>query len=271
MNRYGLKENISNENARVVIFWTKDPAPLLNRLDDLNALGVNYYFQYTLNDYEEEGFEPNVPPLKDRVKTFVNLSKQIGKDRVIWRFDPLMLTKNFDAEKLIGKVFGLAEQVAGYTESLVVSLANLNEHKNVKRKLETAGIRDFSEDEIEFVASKLIEIGQRFNIDVVACREEDLTKYGISSNKCIDDGLMRRAFNQDAKLMAFLGDGHGLKNSGQIKACGCIASKDIGHFNSCRHFCVYCYANASENVVKNNIEKLKEGTILMIPGQLETQ
>ena len=118
----------------------------------------------------------------------------------------------------------------------------------------------------------MIEIGQRFNINVVACREESLIKYGINPNKCIDDGLTRRAFNEDVKLMAFLGDGNGLKNSGQIKACGCIASKDIGHFNSCQHLCVYCYANASENVVNKNIEKAaNEGNFFMIPDQLETR
>jgi DNA repair photolyase len=271
VNRYGLKEYISTQNARVVVFWTKNPAPLFNRLDDLNALGINYYFQYTLNDYEEEGFEPNVPPLKDRIETFINLSKSIGKERVVWRFDPLIVTESMDAEKLMGKVFGLADQFASYTEKLVVSLSSLNEHKNVKRKLEDAGIRDFNDEEIQFVASNLIELGQRFNIDVVACREEGLTKYGLNSNKCIDDGLMRRAFSEDTKLMAFLGDGQGLKNKGQIKSCGCIASKDIGQFNTCQHFCVYCYANSSEKAVNNKIEKAEEGSLFMIPDQLEVQ
>ena len=270
VNRFGLKEYILNKNARVVVFWTKNPAPLLNRIDDLNALGVNYYYQYTLNDYDEEGLEPNVPPLKDRVKTFIDLSKKIGKNRVVWRFDPLMLTKNIDAEKLIQKVYSLADQIAGYTESLVVSLANLNKHKNVKRKLENAGIRDFSEGEIEFVAKKLVEVGKTFTIDVVACRDEGLTKYGISPNKCIDDDLMKRVFSQDKKLMAFLGDGTGLKNKGQIKTCGCIVSKDIGHFNTCQHFCVYCYANASDSVVKTKIGKaIEKGSLFMIPDRLE--
>jgi len=271
VNRYGLKEYISTQNARVVVFWTKNPAPLLRRIDDLSSLGVNYYFQFTLNDYEEEGFESNVPPLEDRIETFINLSKSIGKERIIWRFDPLIVTGSMDAEKLMRKVSGLAEQVAPYTEKLVVSLSSLNEHKNVKRKLEEVGIRDFSENEIEFIASQLLELGQRFNIDVVACREESLTKYGLNSNKCIDDGLMRRAFSEDTKLMAFLGDGQGLKNKGQIKSCGCIMNKDIGQFNTCHHFCVYCYANSSGNAVKKKIEMAKEGRIFMVPNQLEVQ
>jgi hypothetical protein len=182
-----------------------------------------------------------------------------------------MLTNNTDAEKLVGKVFRLAEQIAGYTEKLVVSLASLDEHKNVKRKLEKAGIRDFTNDEIKFVAGKLRELCQRFNINVVACREEGFAQYGIGTTKCIDDGLMRRAFSDDVKLMAFLGDGTGLKNKGQVKACGCITSKDIGHFNSCQNFCVYCYANASERVVNKNIEKAGGGNFFMIPDQMKTQ
>lgn len=245
-NRYGAKAYISVENTRCVVFWTKNPGPLLNRLDDFDKFGVNYYFQFTLNDYEQEGFEPNVPSLEDRIETFVQLSNRIGKKRVVWRFDPLVVTNNITKEMLVEKVFSLAEQLAGHTEKLVISFLDLEKHKNVKTRLEKVRFRNFSEDEIKFVASRLGEISNRFGIKVATCREDDLSEYGVEKNKCIDDGLMRHVFKEDALLMNFLDGGQGLKDAGQSKACGCIVSKDIGTYNTCRHFCLYCYATSSK-------------------------
>ncbi len=250
-NRFGQTEYMAVENARCVVFWTKNPAPLMNRLDDFEQFGVNYYFHFTLNDYEQEGLEPNVPPLKDRIATFIRLSERIGKERVIWRFDPLVLTERISKERLVEKVFTLAEQVAGHTENLVVSFLDLDKYKNNKKRLKRAGFRDFSHDEIKFVASHLAEISERFGIRVATCRENDLSEYGIAKNKCIDDDLMRRVFSEDVPLMNFLAGGNNLKDPGQPKSCGCIVSKDIGSYDTCRHLCTYCYAISSKKAIKS--------------------
>ena len=82
---------ISFAQCKVVVFWTKNPKPLIPLLYELDERGIRYYFQFTLNDYEKEGFEPNVPSVAQRIETFKELSKLIGKERVIWRFDPFTL------------------------------------------------------------------------------------------------------------------------------------------------------------------------------------
>ena len=83
---------VSFKNTKVVVFWSKNPQPIIPYLKELDDRGIHYYFHFTLNDYEQEGFEPNVPPLRERIETFKSLSGRIGKEKVIWRFDPLIVT-----------------------------------------------------------------------------------------------------------------------------------------------------------------------------------
>ena len=99
------KMYISFKRCKVVVFWTKNPKPIIPYLSELDKRGIHYYFQITLNDYEREGFEPNVPPLKERIETFKQLSKLIGKEKVIWRFDPLILTSELTSRKLLNRIY----------------------------------------------------------------------------------------------------------------------------------------------------------------------
>jgi hypothetical protein len=94
---------VSFQDTRVFVFWSKNPKPLTQFLPELDAKGINYYFQFTLNDYEKEGLEPNVPPLMQRVETFKLLSERLGKKRVIWRYDPLILTDNLCVDALVDR------------------------------------------------------------------------------------------------------------------------------------------------------------------------
>ena len=88
----GNIREVSFAKTRMIVFWSKNPKPLLERLDEVEALGLKqYYFQFTLNDYVREGLEPNVPPVAERIDTFKRLADRIGKERVIWRFDTLMV------------------------------------------------------------------------------------------------------------------------------------------------------------------------------------
>ena len=86
------KMAVSFKNARLVVFWTKNPQPIVSRLKEIDALGLGYYFHFTVNDYEHEGLEPGLPALADRIETFQEISRMIGREKVIWRFDPLILT-----------------------------------------------------------------------------------------------------------------------------------------------------------------------------------
>ena len=261
-------EHISFSNTQLIVFWTKNPEPMFKYLDEIEQMGIGYYFQYTLNDYEGDGLETNVPPLKERIDSFKTLSKRIGKERVIWRFDPLILTDVITREKLAEKVRGIMTQLSGFTEKLVISFMKADNHKKVVRNLNKAGIkyRDFSKDDIDYLASYLAKMGKEFGVEVAACAEEnDLSLYGIAPNKCIDDGLIRRVFSHDDALMEFIGDGQGLMDMGQRKKCRCIVSKDIGEYHTCQHLCIYCYANVSEKIVSRNVKMITQTGEMLLP------
>ena len=134
----GVKSFVSYEKCRFIVFWSKNPEPLLGHLDGLKERDIGCYIQYTLNDYEKEGLEKGVPPLEERIETFKRLVDQLGQGRVIWRFDPLILTDQIGMDDLLEKVENIGDQLNGYTEKLVFSYADIALYKKVKANLEKA-------------------------------------------------------------------------------------------------------------------------------------
>lgn len=256
-------------DTRMIVFWSKNPKPMLERLDEVESLGFKqYYFQFTLNDYVTEGLEPNVPPVAERIDTFRRLSRRIGKERVIWRFDPLLLSNYLTVDVLLEKIASIGHELQGATEKFVFSFADIRAYRKVGKNLSGTKCREFSsEEKIEF-AKGLRDVNRSLGLEMATCAEDiDLSEYGIKHNKCVDDDLMVRLFHDDAKLMDFIGaeydmiDGWTIRKSkkdkGQRKACGCIVSKDIGAYNTCPHLCRYCYANFSDTMVMRNWSRVR--------------
>jgi DNA repair photolyase len=257
---------VSFMNVRVIVFWTKNPKPLIPSLYELDDRGIHYYFQFTLNDYGKEGLEPCIPPLKERIETFRRLSDLIGKEKVIWRFDPLCLLPGITPQDLLEKIENVGSQLKGFTEKLVFSFVDIKAYRKVRRNLE----KDYPADRIEdaeFKREQMMEISgglakireqwksEGWDIDLATCAETaGLEAYGITHNRCVDDRLMKRIFHSDKVLMYYLSCGN-MKDKGQRKACGCVMSKDIGAYNTCRHFCRYCYANTSPGNVMENYKR----------------
>lgn len=276
---------ISFKRCRAIVFWTKNPAPILPYLSELDKLGIHYYFQVTLNDYVKEGFEPNVPPVDLRIETFKRLSEMVGKERVIWRFDPLIVSKEITTRDLLSRIWNVGNQLKGYTEKLVFSFVDVKAYRKVQNNLikETNSFTKENVESAEMSAMQrkeiidgLVEFRERWradgwNLTLATCGEDvDLDIYGIEHNRCIDGELMKRIFADDDEFVYYLHtlkwperDMFGMlpaipvkqkkvKDTGQRKVCGCMVSKDIGMYNTCRHFCVYCYANTSKECVMNN-------------------
>ena len=265
---------VSFANARLVVFWTKNPRPMFKYLDYLDKNIPNYYFQYTLNDYDKEGYEAKVPSVENRIKTFQELSKRLGKKRVVWRFDPLILTDTIDVDELLRRVKNIGDQLKDYTEKLVFSFADIATYKKVQNNLnkEQVPYVEFTPETMEAFAKGISEINKEWGLELGTCSEKiDLDKYSIVHNKCIDDDLMIELFSQDKELMDFLGveieepslfdttrkitKKRNLKDKGQREDCGCVMSKDIGQYNTCPHECNYCYANTSKELAKKNYQK----------------
>jgi DNA repair photolyase len=247
---------VSFQETRVIVFWTKNPEPIRHYLNEIDQKGIHYYFQYTLNDYENEGFEPGVPLIEKRIETFCRLSEKLGKARVIWRFDPLILTHSSGVEELLEKIRGIGDQIHAFTENLVISFVDINAYRKVRNNFRSHHIdgREFDAQKMADLAKGLESLNQSWKLKIATCGETaDLKRYGICHNRCIDGALMVRLFQADTRLMTFLGYRKGvipgcddwayLKDKGQRKACGCIVSKDIGMYGTCGHGCVYCYAS----------------------------
>lgn len=288
----GVRSYISYNNTRFIVFWSKNPRPLLTHLNELEDMGINCYVQYTLNDYEVDGLEKNVRPLAERIETFHLLREKLGYNGVIWRFDPMILTNTIGVEELLRKVENIGNQLKGATEKLVFSFADILEYRKVKVNLEKSGIlyHVWSLPLMEQFAKGLSELNEKWEFQLATCGEEiDLTQYGIKQNRCIDSDLIVRRAYRDKGLMNSMGvkfltpesslfyecsmperaimlpNGKYFlsvqqKDKGQRKYCGCMVAKDIGEYNTCPHQCEYCYANANkEAATKNYLHALKNG------------
>lgn len=262
---------VSFDKARVVVFWSKNPRPMFKYLPFLKEHIKNFYFQFTLNDYDNEGYEGNVPKLEQRIKTFIELSEKIGKDHVIWRFDPMILTDKINVQTLLNRVKKIGDQLQNYTNKLVFSFADISIYAKVSSNLKKENIayQEFTDTTMHEFAKGLQELNKVWNFKIGTCAEKiPLEQYGIVHNKCIDDDLMIELFSHDKKLMDFLGveikpinlfdqtptivKSRNNKDKGQRELCGCIYSKDIGQYNTCPHECVYCYANTSIESARKN-------------------
>ena len=270
----GVKSYVSYEKTRFIVFWSKNPRPLLPYLHILKERKINCYVQYTLNDYEDEKLE-KVPSLANRIETFKLLVEQLGKGAVIWRFDPMILTDDISVDDLLMKVQNIGDQLKDYTEKLVFSYADIAMYKKVKHNLEANGIpyHEWNVEQMEeFADYQLATCGEKIDID----------KYGILHNRCIDGDLIARLAWNDKELMDFmkvkvedvpapslfdtpeLPQGAILlpnnkyfisthkKDPGQRQFCECMASKDIGEYNTCPHLCEYCYANSTKQLALQN-------------------
>lgn len=277
---------VSFAKTKVIVFWTKNPAPLIPYLDELDRYGIKYYFQFTLNDYENEGFEPRVPPLQERIDTFKQLSTRIGKEKVIWRFDPIILTQEVTPRVLLNKIWHIGNEIKGYTDKLVFSFIDVMSYRKVqlnlisgtnyftKNNIDSAELTELQMHEIASGIAKLRDYWKEndWNLQLATCAEKiDLSKYGIEHNQCIDGNLIERLWGNDYELKYYLHTGQlpekdifgeyppipsvrkDLKDKGQRKTCKCTDSKDIGMYNTCPHLCVYCYANTSNKKVMDNM------------------
>ena len=139
---------ISFKNCRVVVFWTKNPEPIIPYLKELDKRGIHYYFQITLNDYVNEGFEPNVTSVAKRIETFKKLSTMIGREKVIWRFDPMIVTKELSPRELLKRVWNIGNKLKGFTDKLVFSFVDVKAYRKVQNNL-VKETNCFTKDDVE--------------------------------------------------------------------------------------------------------------------------
>lgn len=272
---------ISFARTRVFVFWSKHPAPFMPHLAEIAATERQFYFQHTLNDYEAEGLEPGLPSLRRRLDGFKRLADALGPQRVVWRCDPLILGGGLSVERLLERLDRLGRELSPYTEKLVFSFVDIYRKTAAALRKLDPGYRAPTTDEMRELARGIAALnrGWPHQLELGTCAEGlDLSALGIRKNKCIDDVLIRRLCPQDALVQAELAPRRQLsllpgleatpsvpRDRGQRPDCGCIPSKDIGAYDTCPHFCVYCYANRSQQTVQHNLRRCRQH-----PGERES-
>jgi hypothetical protein len=243
--------NIRPEVVDCIVFWSKDPLPLINKIKLLE--NYKYYFQFTITPYDSD-IENNLRSKSEILKTFIELSKLIGKERVILRYDPILLTDKYTIDFHKRSFEKLCEKVNGYTERIVISY--LDDYKKARRNMKEINLQEITMQQVWETAKFIGEAASIAKIEVETCAEEyDLTQFGIKRGKCIDGDLIERITGYKLKK---------LNKDGNRQLCLCDQCIDIGQYDSCINGCVYCYANVNkETAIRNHMEHSKASPILI--------
>ena len=252
---------LTPEAVTAFYFWTKNPAPFLPHLDLLDGMGHRYVFLHTLNDYPAP-LEPFLPPVRDRLQTFLALSGRLSPARVIWRYDPIILSDRTDAAYHAETFERLARALSGATERVIISIVSfyakttrrLNRLEGFAFDREAAGRPETGE-----LLGRLAEIAGRHGMAISACADPaDHTDLGIAPGRCLDGRLLERLWGVPGPFR---------KDPGQRKACGCAESRDIGMPDSCLHGCPYCYSTVSHEAARRRHARHDPGGEMLVPPE----
>ncbi len=226
------------QDVDAIVFWSKNPAPMFGYLDELDEWGFHYYFQFALNDYPEI-FEPNIPDLEERIQTFRKISKRLEPLRVIWRYDPIIISNRTPLDFHREKFSKIAKALSGFTQRVMVSFVDY--YQKTDRRLSSLEEFGFKFDRRAAnsrgawnLLKDLAAIARDLDMEIFTCAEErDFSDFGVLPGRCVDGELLRRLWSLY---------GHTQKDPTQRPACLCVVSKDIGMNDTCLHGCPYCYS-----------------------------
>jgi len=225
------KISLEPNNVDCIVFWSKNPEPFLDKLQHLNE--YTYYFQFTLNPYDSD-IETNLPPKSEVIETFKKLSDKIGAQKVIWRYDPVLLNSKYTMLYHIDKFNNMASQLKGYTEKVIFSYIDF--YKKIAENLKFHGITEITTEQKLKLAENFSKSARENNLSIATCAEDiNLSQYNIEHAKCIDGYLIAKLIGRELSVS---------KDKNQRLECGCAASRDIGEYNTCSNGCIYCYARS---------------------------
>jgi hypothetical protein len=234
-----------------LVLWTRDPRPLAPRLREIEARGIRFYAQVTITGYPRAAapgapsIEPGAPPLPEAIDALCDLSDRIGGDRVLWRYDPIVLAEGLGPDGHLAAFERIAAALEGRTGRVTLSV--VDEYSGTRSRLAKAGFPGarFEVSAYAPLLADLAAIARSRGMKPVACAEEaDLRPLGIEAGACVDRGLAASLWGPAVGDAPGSGDEKGAgKDPGQRGACLCAKSVDIGAYGSCPRGCAYCYAS----------------------------
>lgn len=250
--------DLSPEAVDGLVLWTKNPLPMLDRLDRLSP--YPYYFQFTLTPYGRD-VEPGLPDKEELAEGFMRLSQLAGRERVIWRYDPILLAPGYDWDFHLRSFDRLAQKLAPYTNKCIFSF--LDSYRCMAKAARELGVQYPSADRQIGMARELAEIAGRYGLPLETCAEPlELGQFGIVRARCIDARLLSRISGRYIPAK---------KAASQRPECGCAESVDIGAYSTCLNRCLYCYANHSGKALAESarLHDPKNPLLVGVPGPLD--
>lgn len=241
---------LTPDRVDCIAFWTKNPEPMIPYLKAIDEMGYRYYFQMTITDYEED-IEAGVPSTSESIATFMLLSEMIGKKRMDWRFDPILLNDKYTIAYHLEKFEIMCEWLHKSADRCIISF--MDAYKNCP-------YLEIEEEDMRILAKGLSEIAGKYDLPLYTCAEKvDLSRYGIEHAACIDKEKIQKLIGYKLDIK---------KDPAQRKECGCVESIDVGMYDTCTHGCRYCYATASPESAGKKY-KLHDPKSPILVGQLK--
>ncbi len=247
------KAVLTPDAVDIIVFWTKNPMPFLQYLPLIDEMGYRYYFEFTITPYGKET-EKNLPDKEELIAVFTELSKRLGKNRMVWRYDPIIIDERYDIAYHKEKFSYMAKRLSESTNRCVISF--VDNYKNVATRMGKDPTRNMSLSDIYKISEIFFDVANANGLELFTCAEKfDLEKYGVKHGACIDKGMIESVLG--CKI-------NGAKDKNQRPECLCIESIDIGTYNCCANGCSYCYALQSENSSSANIKRHNPRSLMLI-------
>ena len=254
------KYSLSPDVVDCLAFCTKNPEPILKYLDELDI--YRQFWFVTITPYGKD-IEPNVPEKEKVIESFKKLSKHVGVNSIFWRYDPIFINDEFTVSKHIECFEKFAKELKGYTRDCTISFLDL--YQKVKRN--APDIKPPSKEEQIEIAKTFVKIGKENDMVIHGCCEGVfLSEYGVDCKGCMSQEIVEKSVRTKLKPP---------KRKNIREGCNCLMGNDIGAYDSCGHFCKYCYANSNKELVKQNMKRHIETSPFLIgnkePGDKITE
>lgn len=245
---------LSPEVVDCLVFCTKNPKPMLPRLEELASF--RQFWGVTITPYGKE-IEPNVPDKEKVMDSLICLSEQVGVNAVSWRYDPIFISEKYSVEFHIEAFEHMAQKMNGYVDNCVISFIDLYE----KTKRNFPGVQAVCKADRERLAEEFVCIGKKYGITIRSCCEgTELARFGVDVSGCMTQPVIERAIGGSLQVP---------KSKKSVReGCECLLGNDIGMYNTCGHACVYCYANYDNETVKQNCRLHQVDSPFLIGGWL---
>ena len=258
--------SLAPEDVVAIVFWTKDAVPLIPHLDELAAIGHCFTFLYSINNYPAF-LEPKVPERGHTLQAVELLVRRFSASIFRWRYDTIVFTDVLNRGWHLQNFRELCRLLSPYTTECIFSFCDYYRKTIRNMELKVPNHRKPGESECREMAAEMADVAKEWGISFASCAHDFLVSETVTKARCIDPVFLAGVADSTERKAALAT----LKTSPTRKDCGCVASKDIGAYDTCAHGCVYCYANSNPELAARNRALVKPDYPCLDPKAVDSQ